>query len=115
MPMSIAPSAHSTGISSVRKKGDVDRHFAAAGEQAALLAAKAQAGLFQQLAGDFGQSAFAGNADPQIIHEVSRRRRALGARGLFVQARDAEPPGQLGFDFGQAKCRGSPAARTSDK
>ncbi len=52
------------------QKGDVDRHFAAAGEQAALLAAKAQAGLLEQLAGDFRQTAFAGDPDSQIIHGV---------------------------------------------
>ena len=48
------------------QEGDVDRHLAAAGEQAALLAAKAQAGLFEQLAGHLGQPAFAGNADAKI-------------------------------------------------
>ena len=50
------------------EEGDIDRHLADAGEQAPLLAAKAQAGLLEQLGGLVAQAAFAGNTDTQIGH-----------------------------------------------
>ena len=45
------------------QKGDVDRHFAATGEQAPLLPAETQAGLFQQFGRHFGQTPLAGDSD----------------------------------------------------
>ena len=56
------------------QEGDVDRHLADAGKQAPLLPAEAQPGLLEQLAGQFAEPAFAGNADAQIGHGNSTGR-----------------------------------------
>ena len=66
--MSIAPSAHNTGMSSVRRNVTSTGMLLAARKQAPLRAAEAQARVLQQPLGDFGQAAFAGNTDAKVRH-----------------------------------------------
>ena len=61
---------------------DVDRHVADAGEQAALLAAEAEAGFDQQLGGEFGEAALARNADAEV-HGRRMQDSGVGMQGIL--------------------------------
>lgn len=66
MPRSIAPSAHSTGMSSVRRNV-TSIGISQTREEAPLLPPETEAGVGQQFGRDLGEATLAGNADAEVF------------------------------------------------
>ena len=107
MPMSIAPSAHSTGISSVRRNVMSIGISLTRANRLRSCWRKLKPGLLQQFGGLFRQAAFAGDPDPQVAHDCAGR--------LFIQAGNPKPARQFRLDLRPAGTRGVPAGPTDGR